>query len=602
MLKQPLVIGLELLCLTLLSHSTRAIGEPTSVEKQAVATMRPDKPRWGDTLIITYNQEAESAQLKGKEQIYLVYFLYFPDTSDQKWVAMKKEDNAFKATVSVPKGASGFQLYFITKEKWDRDATQSVMIYDEEGKPVRGAYLVNMDWKKELELYPDNYRAYKFKWMMLSYEKGEKEAIGEVKNDLSKLEQIKQITPELLLALSYGYILTGDEDRSRSYLRTLYDKFASHPMLLEAIIMYEGQTYVQGTKGEGPEEVKQMKIDIIRRYPTGEIAREGFTLESLAWDSTVSIDIIENAANLWIKDQPDNPWPYYVLAAAYQKRDMHLDKAEELISKALELTLEGKLRLYEDVSGSLTKLKLPQFYEMRARIRIAKGNLHDALGDINSALDIAPETYHKGNLYILRGAVCEQLGYKEKAENDYLLAHLEGEEEAKNKLLSLYKSTHNTEEGFEDYLKLKEKELRKEKKEEYKEATDFEFTDMEGNKGKISELKGKVVVINFWAIGCKPCVAEIPELNELVKEFKDKDVIFLAIASDKKKRLERFLKTHPFYYRVVPEAWQIFKLYKVAAIPVHIVIDQQGYIRFKRLGGGPKVVDQLRKTIVQLTG
>ena len=594
-------MGLELLCLALLSRGTQVVSGPANVEKQAIVTIRPDKPKWGDTLIITYNQEAESAQLQGKEQIYLIYFLYFPSTSDQKWVAMKKEDNTCRATIPVPEGASGFQFYFVTREKWDRDATQYVMIYNTEGKPVRGAYLVNMDWEKELELYPDNYRAYKFKWMMLSYEKGEKEAVEEVKKDLNKLEQIQEITPELLLALSYGYILIGEEERSRSYLRNLYNKFASHPMLLEAIIMYEGQIYAQGIKGEGLEEVKQMKIDIIRRYPTGEVARDGFTLEPLAWDSTVSVDIIENATNLWIKGEPDNPWPYYVLALAYQKRGIRLDRAEELISKALKFTLEGKLRLYEDVSGVLTKLKLPQFYEMRAKIRIAKDNLHDALGDINSTLDLVSEGSPKGRLHILRGSIWEQLGYREKAENDYLLAHLEGKAEAKDKLLSLYKLTHKTEEGFKDYLKLKEKELTKAKKEEYKEATDFEFTDMEGNKGKISEFKGKIVVINFWGIGCKPCVAEIPELNELAKEFKNKDVIFLAIASDKKKRLERFLKTHPFNYRVVPEAWPIFELYKIAAIPVHIVIDKQGYIRFKRLGGGPKVIDQLRKIIVQLT-
>ena len=50
-------------------------------------------------------------------------------------------------------------------------------------------------------------------------------------------------------------------------------------------------------------------------------------------------------------------------------------------------------------------------------------------------------------------------------------------------------------------------------------AQDFTLTDLEGNKVTLSELKGKVVILNFWATWCPPCVGEMPDLNEAAVEF-----------------------------------------------------------------------------------
>ena len=58
-------------------------------------------------------------------------------------------------------------------------------------------------------------------------------------------------------------------------------------------------------------------------------------------------------------------------------------------------------------------------------------------------------------------------------------------------------------------------------------ALDFIVTTINGEHIKLSELRGKVVVLNFWFTKCGPCKLEIPDLNGLVNEFKDKDVVFL---------------------------------------------------------------------------
>ncbi|MGK0324190.1 MAG: thiol-disulfide isomerase/thioredoxin, partial [Psychroserpens sp.] len=67
--------------------------------------------------------------------------------------------------------------------------------------------------------------------------------------------------------------------------------------------------------------------------------------------------------------------------------------------------------------------------------------------------------------------------------------------------------------------------------------TELILEDIEGNSHTLESLKGKVVVINFWFINCKPCVAEIPDLNKLKAKFNNKDAVFVAIALDSKPSL-----------------------------------------------------------------
>ena len=71
----------------------------------------------------------------------------------------------------------------------------------------------------------------------------------------------------------------------------------------------------------------------------------------------------------------------------------------------------------------------------------------------------------------------------------------------------------------------------------------FSASDMNGNLVDTKQLKGKVVVINFWFTTCPPCKAERPYLNQIVDDYKsDPNVVFIAIALDKKEQLEPYIK------------------------------------------------------------
>lgn len=116
-------------------------------------------------------------------------------------------------------------------------------------------------------------------------------------------------------------------------------------------------------------------------------------------------------------------------------------------------------------------------------------------------------------------------------------------------------------------------------------APSFELKDINGKKYALNDLKGKVVVLNFWFTACVPCAMEMPELNKLKEKYKGKDVVFLAIGLDKAEQVKSFLKEHTFDYTILCEGKNTSNDYRVSNFPTSMVIDRTGVIRYAQLGG-----------------
>ena len=121
-------------------------------------------------------------------------------------------------------------------------------------------------------------------------------------------------------------------------------------------------------------------------------------------------------------------------------------------------------------------------------------------------------------------------------------------------------------------------------------APEFEATTLDGQKINFSDLKGKVVVLNFWFTRCEPCIAEMPGLNHLVDTYAGKDVAFISFTYDSTDMVKTFLKKHPFKFKIVANndsiRRQAFKLFSVW--PYNIIIDKNGKIAFMDFGSKDK--------------
>ena len=114
-------------------------------------------------------------------------------------------------------------------------------------------------------------------------------------------------------------------------------------------------------------------------------------------------------------------------------------------------------------------------------------------------------------------------------------------------------------------------------------APDFAFETLDGKTISSSELRGKVVVLNFWFIGCSVCRAIKPKLNTFEKKFDGRDdVVFIAATGDQPRDVRNFAKQEPLEYIQTAGAGEELKKFVFNGYPKNIVISRTGEIVYWR--------------------
>jgi peroxiredoxin len=114
-------------------------------------------------------------------------------------------------------------------------------------------------------------------------------------------------------------------------------------------------------------------------------------------------------------------------------------------------------------------------------------------------------------------------------------------------------------------------------------APDVSFSLMDGSRVPLSSFRGKVVVLNFWFIGCPVCRAMKPQLNDFKAQFTNRDdVVFLAVTGDPEGKVKEYLKREPFDYLQAAESAEALAAFKHVVYPKNIVISKSGEIVYWR--------------------
>lgn len=108
----------------------------------------------------------------------------------------------------------------------------------------------------------------------------------------------------------------------------------------------------------------------------------------------------------------------------------------------------------------------------------------------------------------------------------------------------------------------------------------MQLTSLDGKQSlSLSELKGKVVFINFWATWCPPCIAEMPDIENLYQEVKKEDIVFLMVSLDEiPEKARTFIQKKEFTFPVYFLAGSIPSEFESSAIPTTIVLSPKGEI------------------------
>ena len=120
-------------------------------------------------------------------------------------------------------------------------------------------------------------------------------------------------------------------------------------------------------------------------------------------------------------------------------------------------------------------------------------------------------------------------------------------------------------------------------------APDFTLDTLQGEQVKLSSLRGKVIVVNFWTTWCPPCRAETPALERSYEAYKDSDVVILGANltdQDSLKEVESFVQEFGLTYPILLDRdGAVGLLYQLSGLPTTFFINREGVIRTVVIGG-----------------
>jgi thiol-disulfide isomerase/thioredoxin/outer membrane lipoprotein-sorting protein len=120
-------------------------------------------------------------------------------------------------------------------------------------------------------------------------------------------------------------------------------------------------------------------------------------------------------------------------------------------------------------------------------------------------------------------------------------------------------------------------------------APDFTVTSLDGRKVSLKDLKGKIVLLDFWATWCGPCIEALPHTAEIAKEFGSDELVVLAISDEKKETVEEFLKEHKIDVPTfLDEGSKANQALAIQGLPTYVVIDAQGKVAKVSVGASTK--------------
>ncbi|MCA5006241.1 TlpA family protein disulfide reductase [Sphingobacterium bovistauri] len=276
---------------------------------------------------------------------------------------------------------------------------------------------------------------------------------------------------------------------------------------------------------------------------------------------------------------------------------------EALPAKCWQLASTDSLVLAYNINANQTSTSFEDHHFVYAELLMHTGKHKESLEFLEKFSDIdqliAKHPYLFINLYQKNNKL--EKGISVLAA---LVKQGRGNENSKKMLKELWIEKYNNEEGFEAYYAEQLKVLTKDMEADLLskivsyDAPDFELRNLNGEKVRLSDLKGKVIFLDFWATWCGPCIASFPTMQRIIQQYKDnKDVVFLFVntmernlsESERVKKVKQLLDEKGFDFQVVLDVknetnYELGSKYKLNSIPAQFIIDKNGQVRFSLNG------------------
>lgn len=604
MKKRSIVVSAIIFCFSLLAA-------------KEVMTLTPSKPKIGDKITLTYNPDHPSAALKEANELTAQVLVVRQENGGKVFeYPMTKNGSVWMATFTLDEKSARLLLFrfFDGKNLDDNNKNvRSSFLYGKNGKPLRDAQylrsflyrfnyysgfphdkelaLAQKDLDGELQMYPDNVKARGTNWDLAAQQTRDPATLKMIKDQLDLQLKKNASSAENINHLLFWVERVYSKGKADS-IRTVWSEKDPKGLIAESWL--RGQITAERDTFK--------RVELAEKY----LSLFPFKEELGNLFMSVYIRAKQYERALAMLETMKNP----IVSAYNSIAWRHIEKGERL-EEAVLWAKKGY-----DVASRNPKSTKPEYMTLNDWIQQAKYN-KSSIGDTYAFGLMKLGKHDEANtvfddVYAASNGMDEEInthyvdclmksGKNEKAMEIAFASVAKGM--AGQQLTEMYKSAYATVKGstmgFDSVYALAKNEAVKELKAKLKKeiidqpSIDFELKSIDGSIVKLSDLKGKVVVLDFWATWCGPCLSSFPTLQKVYDKYKENpNVKILTLNTwervkpeDREQHVKNFMEKNKYTFPVLFDTDVVSK-YEVEGIPTKFIIDQNGRVRFKDVGFG----------------
>jgi thiol-disulfide isomerase/thioredoxin len=628
-----------------------AVGSPGGTIERVVIS--PAAPRIGDEVTVVYRtSDAPEGFAHASEvslDVYTADKAYYPDGNLTHY-PMVRNGSDWKATFVIGDTQANAMFFRFTTGDLADDNNGNVwfsMVYRKDGKPVRSAHY-SVSWlygygvgtfkrdrdpglnqkeiAEELSLYPDNLAAAQGKWSQMLRPGAADSIRAAVRKEMDGYYARVAGDDSLMSFFPPLYEMAGDSARAGE-IRKQGTAMAPH-----GLVALEARTNEARTAPDMGMRVKLLK-QILIDFPDASAARTQTIRQFLAYYALKSGDLGAALEGV-LEISPPPRTVFEAIAKEMVNRRERLEAAGYLATRCIALSnvpdawMRRNFKTEKEWNEYVLDTRSMD-WQLLGDVYLARGKPDSAVTAFGEAYQLSrgedPDIAHR---YVATLGAAGQFGKAVDMGMDAVAKAQDTDSlitEVKHSFAKLKGSA--TFEALAD-AKKDEFALRLTHAREQKSAAmrakvekarihqpifDFSLSDLEGKPVRLSSLKGKVVIMDFWATWCGPCKQSFPLLQKVAEKYrKNPAVVILAIDCWERQptpaatlaTVKQFQTSNKYTWQVLLDnEGEVASKYGVTGIPTKFVVDRKGSIAFKSIGfSGPDMEEELTQQIEILLG
>jgi len=614
-------------------------------EGPQLATFTPLQPKVGNQISVVYDAGVRSATLIGTKNVTLNALVFRSEGSPNLLeIGLKKSGKTWKGSFTLDDEKAQLIVFkFVSGEKTDdnNENCWNLPVYGNDGNPVKGSclWLGQMvmygggygfkmtkdvdagmaELQKEKTLYPDNTSVYPIIWSAQLRATPGEETKAKIKDEVQTVyANIKDKSNLAGPVLSMMERL-GQKDLADSLRKTLV---AENPKGKVADGVRLTAVFAEKDPAKKDELFKAYLADFPKKDSEVKDLENNLKLNQVY--ASLQAKEYDKAAMLLETVSPPNGDMYNNLAWAIiekGEKGPDLDKATGWAKRGIDVMKKDKTPKPSYISQADWKknkaMSLGMITDTYAFGLFKSGRTKEAETAYGEAVKLTD--WNQGEINERYLDACLANGHYKKALS--VASQVVKKGNTSDKVLESYRTAYvkvnGSDKGFEDVVaNAKNATMEETRKTIMKErvnkpAVNFTVKDIDGKTVKLADLRGKVVVVDFWATWCGPCKASFPFLQKVYEKYKDNpSVRILAFntwenetGTKREELVKKFMADNKYTFPVVYDEGYVEK-YGVEGIPTKFIIDKNGKLQFKSVGfmNGQKMIDEMTLEIDMLLG